>query len=286
MAKDLEAALKSLDPKNDEHWTGDGLPRMDALHELTGNAELTRKQVGEAAPNFTRDNPQMEKGDAPAPNGATDQGTTTPGPDEAAKAESDKPKEPAAPDENQDVDGAKTEADTDAPSEPPSPPAIENDKPGQPPSDNPDDNINVDDEPTTPPADRPGKPEEPDLEAEADELAGLDADLEDAEARLAKANERMNELNREREELQAARDKIIMAREARKDPDDDLKARLAFIRSQAAVRADRAGAAKVAQELRDAVLGPRSQLDKSMGDRPGRFTARPPVQPRRNQDNA
>jgi hypothetical protein len=276
MAMNLEAALQSLDPKKDEQWTGDGLPRMDVLQELTGNAELTRRDVSGMAANFTRDNPTLEKGDAPAPNGDTDQGTTTPGPDEAAD------KEAAKPDENQDVDGAKTGADENAPAEPPSPPAVENDKPGEPPSDDPDNNVDVDDQPTTPPADEVGE-DEVDDEAEVEALSSLEEELADVGERIAKGNERMAELKREQAELQADQDRLLAAREARKDPDDDLKARLAFIQSQHAVRAERAGAIREAQAIREAATGARSALDQAMGNRPGRFTARPPAQPRRNQ---
>jgi flagellar biosynthesis GTPase FlhF len=52
---DLRDALSKLDPKNDAHWTGDGLPLMEAV-----GAGFTRKQVTTAFPNFTRENPVLE----------------------------------------------------------------------------------------------------------------------------------------------------------------------------------------------------------------------------------
>jgi len=47
-------ALKALDPKNDDHWTADGLPRLDVVKAGT------RAVVTKAAPNFSRSNPNLE----------------------------------------------------------------------------------------------------------------------------------------------------------------------------------------------------------------------------------
>lgn len=48
-------ALQQLDPNNDEHWTQEGLPRLDVLKQLTGIQELTRQAVTNAAPEFNRE---------------------------------------------------------------------------------------------------------------------------------------------------------------------------------------------------------------------------------------
>lgn len=50
----LAQAIARLDHNVEEHWTSDGLPRMDALVAMTGDAGLTRKRVTEAAPGLTR----------------------------------------------------------------------------------------------------------------------------------------------------------------------------------------------------------------------------------------
>lgn len=50
----LLQALAMLDPEVDDHWTADGLPRMDALSALAGGESFTRRQVTEAAPDLTR----------------------------------------------------------------------------------------------------------------------------------------------------------------------------------------------------------------------------------------
>lgn len=72
--KELFDKLKTLDVNNDDHWTTQGLPRVEVL----GIEGLTRKVVTEAAPTFTRENPvlpqtedddifgEKPEGDAPA----------------------------------------------------------------------------------------------------------------------------------------------------------------------------------------------------------------------------
>lgn len=52
-ADDIKAALAKLDPANDEHWTTDGLPRLDAVEAMVGSA-VSRKDITNAAPEFTR----------------------------------------------------------------------------------------------------------------------------------------------------------------------------------------------------------------------------------------
>lgn len=49
----LKQALKTLDPKNDEHWTAGGLPRVDVLEQLTGGS-VTRDEIEAAAPDLKR----------------------------------------------------------------------------------------------------------------------------------------------------------------------------------------------------------------------------------------
>lgn len=49
-------ALKALDTKNDNHWTADGLPRLDTVKMMAGDQSITRDQVSAAAPGFQRSN--------------------------------------------------------------------------------------------------------------------------------------------------------------------------------------------------------------------------------------
>lgn len=50
------AALQKLDPSNDNHWTGDGLPRLDTVKLNAGDQSLTREDVTKAWPEFSRSN--------------------------------------------------------------------------------------------------------------------------------------------------------------------------------------------------------------------------------------
>lgn len=52
---DIRAAVMKLDPENDEHWTGAGLPKVDAVDNARGRAGTTRKDVEAACPGYNRD---------------------------------------------------------------------------------------------------------------------------------------------------------------------------------------------------------------------------------------
>lgn len=51
----LAAALRQLDPENDDHWTKLGKPTMSAVEKLFGSAAVTRDEVEAAIPGFNRD---------------------------------------------------------------------------------------------------------------------------------------------------------------------------------------------------------------------------------------
>ena len=67
-------ALAALDVEDNEHWTNDGQPAVAAMQEATGDAELTRAQITEAAPLFSRENPVLEVPD-PEPDTIADPNT-------------------------------------------------------------------------------------------------------------------------------------------------------------------------------------------------------------------
>lgn len=50
----LVKAIHKLDPKDDSHWTGAGLPAMVAVEGFYGSADITRADVEAAAPGYTR----------------------------------------------------------------------------------------------------------------------------------------------------------------------------------------------------------------------------------------
>jgi hypothetical protein len=56
MSKELiQAGAATLDPANDEHWTAEGLPRIEALEAATGLKGLYRADVTDALPGLTRE---------------------------------------------------------------------------------------------------------------------------------------------------------------------------------------------------------------------------------------
>lgn len=52
---DIRAALEQLDPENDEQWTGDGLPKVDAVAALVGDENVKRADIKAADENFDRE---------------------------------------------------------------------------------------------------------------------------------------------------------------------------------------------------------------------------------------
>ena len=64
------AALQKLDLQNNEHWTADGLPRIDTVRMFAGNPGLSREDITKAAPDFSRQSPVLN---APLPVSAAPQ---------------------------------------------------------------------------------------------------------------------------------------------------------------------------------------------------------------------
>lgn len=67
MDKVIES-LKKLDVNNDNHWTADGLPRLDTIRMIAADATLTREKLDGIAPGFNRANAQtweLPEQDAP-----------------------------------------------------------------------------------------------------------------------------------------------------------------------------------------------------------------------------
>lgn len=59
MSKILEALAK-LDPTNDNHWTNDGLPRIETIRMLAADQTITREAITAEAPNFSRQTAKLE----------------------------------------------------------------------------------------------------------------------------------------------------------------------------------------------------------------------------------
>jgi hypothetical protein len=52
--EDILKALTQLDSGNDNHWTDDGLPRVDVVQKLLNDPEVRRKDINDAQPGFSR----------------------------------------------------------------------------------------------------------------------------------------------------------------------------------------------------------------------------------------
>lgn len=65
----LSESLTKLDPTNDEHWTTDGLPRLDAIESIHGSS-VSRADITAEAPKFNRKNTNLGTA-TPAPTTAT-----------------------------------------------------------------------------------------------------------------------------------------------------------------------------------------------------------------------
>lgn len=60
MSEKIREALLKLDPSNDEHWTAEGLPRLDVMQQFVGEA-VSRADVTGAAKAFSRTNATLEE---------------------------------------------------------------------------------------------------------------------------------------------------------------------------------------------------------------------------------
>lgn len=56
---EIKEALGQLDTFDDDQWTQEGAPRTDVVGELVGE-KVTRQQIIDAAPKFTRSNPVID----------------------------------------------------------------------------------------------------------------------------------------------------------------------------------------------------------------------------------
>lgn len=70
----IKQALSRLDVANDDHWTADGMPRVDVVACLTGNDTVKRADITQAAPQLTRQSPaDQENGDGEAHEGRSEE---------------------------------------------------------------------------------------------------------------------------------------------------------------------------------------------------------------------
>lgn len=59
MEQKIRDALANLDVENDDHWTAEGMPRLDVVKDAVGTA-VSRADITAAAKGFTRKTPNLE----------------------------------------------------------------------------------------------------------------------------------------------------------------------------------------------------------------------------------
>ena len=55
---ELNLVKAQMDPTDDAQWTADGSPRMEVIHDMSGDESITRKQVIDAFPDWNREQAQ------------------------------------------------------------------------------------------------------------------------------------------------------------------------------------------------------------------------------------
>jgi len=59
MSQKIRDALAKLDTANEGHWTSEGMPRLDVMKDLVGQA-VSRADITSAAKSFTRKTPNLD----------------------------------------------------------------------------------------------------------------------------------------------------------------------------------------------------------------------------------
>lgn len=105
MEQKIREALAKLDTQNDDHWTAEGLPRLDVMKDMVGEA-VSRADITNAAKGFTRKTPnlEIEKPESTGTGEAVDAQATTP-------TEAQDVQAPATQDKDQEGEGGDGEED-------------------------------------------------------------------------------------------------------------------------------------------------------------------------------
>ncbi len=245
--------VTELDPTNDELWTADGLPKVEVVQKGLGHDEITRKDITNAAPTFSRETQRIAR-------------------DEAAKAAAPEPasgKQPVVADGARDEKPIAAAPEPDVTDEAPQPsepePAV----------------AKVDPDPklvAESPVDDKGLPEDqPELDRLEGELAVKTVLMNDAQKKATIARTLADTLSNEVNTLNRRIDALI-----KHDPNANTSGVRAYLKQQHKNREERAAGIKrfvaaTSMDPRDVskALGP-APIDAAMRARkPSRGAARP-----------
>lgn len=122
MSQAILDALKALDVSNDNHWTADGLPRLDTIKMLAGDPTLTREKVAFAAPGYIRsaaigyELPAQPPAPQPSAQPPAPWAATTTAPATATPAQPDPQAQPVVKDGGEEGDARFSKNETEQPS--------------------------------------------------------------------------------------------------------------------------------------------------------------------------
>lgn len=68
MSQQILDAINKLDPNNDNHWTMDGLAKLDTIKFLAGGTSVTREELEKIAPGFNRESLRAYRANQPVEN--------------------------------------------------------------------------------------------------------------------------------------------------------------------------------------------------------------------------
>lgn len=249
MNQAIQTAVKALDIENDNHWTADGLPRLDTVKMLASDPTVTRETVNDAAPGFTRANAASYI--LPV--------------EEAAIAEPSKPetaKEGAQPES-----GAAAAV---APAPPPPPPTVSPVSTSGNEGDDSEGNFSED------------KPEQPEVEVSdtgSNEIESLEAQVADAENEIAEIEKALAEGKSALNKMLQAKDDLIGKLTTLRPKDDTPAAIQLYLASQKKLLQERGARRKLITEsgldLKQLAADAKSPLDSALSRRKTRGSERP-----------
>jgi hypothetical protein len=125
----IKAALDKLDPANNNHWTENGLPRVETVRMLAGDPSITREQIATDFPEFKR--PTNDAGAATQQNNGAEGGAPPAPTTSSTAAPTQDPAQTQAKPLDQQVNDSSTASQSAAsaapliPAVPPAPPAAD-----------------------------------------------------------------------------------------------------------------------------------------------------------------
>lgn len=239
MTNKIVEALLKLDVQNNNHWTADGLPRLDTVKMMASDQTLTREQVAVSAPGFSR---------------ATATGYTAPSAEQQAP-------------QTQSPQGSTEQPQSEAPAAPQAATSVEQ---GTSSMDNPDD---IDE------GQAQQSPMEGVGAGAADEIQALQAELAEQEELVSEIRRHKAKVDAEFDKARKREDELRVKLESLRPNDNTTDAIQGYLASQRKALEQRAARQQLIKDsgisLKELASGLRSPIDSAMARRTGRGNQRP-----------